>query len=102
MTKLSRRALLQSAALLGGAPCLCLADASRDCCAVPEAPAAGVGIHPGLLTIDLTRVPDLHTRGASQDAASGHSLTLWELPAGYGFKRFFEIVAETPSTHLFA
>ncbi len=65
MAKLSRRALLKSAALLGGAPCLCLAGASWDCCTVPEAPAAGVGIHPGLLTIDLARVPDLRSTGGA-------------------------------------
>lgn len=65
MKQVTRRALLQSAALLAGAPCACLAAASRDCCVVPDAPAAGIRIQPGVVTIDLDRTPGLRSTGAA-------------------------------------
>jgi Rieske Fe-S protein len=63
MKPISRRAWLQTGALLSGAPCACLAQASNDCCVVPEA-LDGVRIQPGLVTIDLERIPDLNRSGA--------------------------------------
>src|SRR5260370_35674345 len=67
MNQISRRGWLQTGALLAGAPCACLAQASNDCCTVPEAPVDGVQIQPGLITIHLDRTPDLsRTGGAPQ------------------------------------
>jgi nitrite reductase/ring-hydroxylating ferredoxin subunit len=63
--RVTRRGWLQATALLAGAPCACLAQASHDCCTVPEAPADGVRIQPGLITIDLDRTPALNRRGAA-------------------------------------
>ena len=65
MNPLTRRGWLQATALLSGAPCACLALASHGCCTVPEAPADGVRIQPGLVTIDLYRTPALHRTGAA-------------------------------------
>lgn len=65
MEHVTRRALLQSTAALAGAPCVCLAAASRDCCVVPDAPAAGVRIQAGAVTIDLNQTPQLRTTGAA-------------------------------------
>jgi len=65
MMPLSRRAWLQSAALLGGAPCACLAQASHDCCIVPDAPGAAVSIQRGLVTIDLASTPALSRTGSA-------------------------------------
>ena len=39
MKPITRRGWLQTTAFLAGAPCACLAQASNDCCTVPEAPA---------------------------------------------------------------
>jgi nitrite reductase/ring-hydroxylating ferredoxin subunit len=65
MKPFSRRDWLQAGVLLSGAPCACLAQASHDCCSVPEAPQDGVRLQPGLVTIDLDRTPVLHrTSGA--------------------------------------
>ncbi len=50
---------------MAGAPCACLAAASRDCCVVPDAPAAGVRFQPGLVTIDLERTPGLRAAGGA-------------------------------------
>ncbi len=65
MKQVTRRALLQSTALLGGAACTFVAAASRDCCVVPDAPTASVRIQPGVVTIDLGRTPDLRTAGGA-------------------------------------
>lgn len=65
MTHLTRRSWLQTGALLAGAPCACLAKASNDCCAVPEAPMESVRIEPGLVMIDLARTPALKRTGAA-------------------------------------
>src|SRR5258707_13080807 len=65
MNQISRRGWLQTGALLSGAPCACLAQASNDCCTVPEAPLDGVRIQPGLVTIDLDRTPVLQRTGAA-------------------------------------
>src|ERR1051325_838938 len=65
MKDLTRRCWLQGSLLLAGAPCACLAKASVDCCTVPEAPADGVRIQPGLITIDLERVPALKRPGSA-------------------------------------
>jgi nitrite reductase/ring-hydroxylating ferredoxin subunit len=61
----TRRAWLQTSVVLAGAPCACLAQASHDCCTVPDAPAASVRIQPGLVTIDLARTPALTRTGAA-------------------------------------
>ena len=65
MKPITRRGWLQTSALLAGAPCACLAQASNDCCTVPEAPVDGVRIQPGLVTIDLDRTPVLNRTGAA-------------------------------------
>ena len=65
MDYLTRRGWLQTGALLAGAPCACLAQASHDCCTVPDAPGDGVRIQPGLVTIDLDRTPALHRTGSA-------------------------------------
>jgi nitrite reductase/ring-hydroxylating ferredoxin subunit len=65
MKHLTRRDWLQTGAFLGGAPCACLAKASRDCCSVPEAPGDSVRIQPGLVTIDLDRTPALAHAGSA-------------------------------------
>ena len=65
MTRISRRGWLRASVLLGGAPCACLAQASNDCCTVPEVPVDGVRIQPGLVTIDLDRTPVLNRTGAA-------------------------------------
>jgi len=65
MKPITRRGWLQAGALLSGAPCACLAQASNDCCTVPEAPPDGVRIQPGLVTVDLDRAPVLHRTGAA-------------------------------------
>jgi Rieske Fe-S protein len=65
MNHITRRRWLQTGALLSGAPCACLAQASNDCCTVPEAPVDGVRIQPGLVTIDLDRTPVLNRTGAA-------------------------------------
>ena len=65
MNRLTRRGWLQAGAFLAGAPCACLAQASNDCCTVPEAPADGVRIQPGLVTIDLARTSGLKQTGAA-------------------------------------
>ncbi len=64
LTPFTRRAWLRTGALLGGAPCACLAAAAHDCCTIPDAPADGVRIQPGLVTIDLTRTPALARTGS--------------------------------------
>src|SRR5260370_35602417 len=69
MNQISRRGWLQTGALLAGAPCACLAQASNDCCTVPEAPVDGVQIQPGLITIHLDRTPDLSRTGGSVQIA---------------------------------
>ena len=65
MKPVTRRGWLQTTACLAGAPCACLAQTSKDCCTVPEAPADGVRIEPGLVTIRLDRTPELNRTGAS-------------------------------------
>jgi nitrite reductase/ring-hydroxylating ferredoxin subunit len=65
MKPVTRRGWLQTTACLAGAPCACLAQASKDCCTVPEAPADGVQIQPGLITIRLDRTPELNRTGAA-------------------------------------
>jgi Rieske Fe-S protein len=65
MKPISRRDWLQAGALLSGAPCACLAQASNDCCVVPEVPLDGLRIQPGLVTIDLDRTPVLRRTGAA-------------------------------------
>ena len=65
MSYVTRRGWLTSTALLAGAPCACLAQASHDCCSVPEVPADGVRIQPGLVTIDLDRTPALRRTGGA-------------------------------------
>jgi nitrite reductase/ring-hydroxylating ferredoxin subunit len=65
MNRPTRRGWLTTTALLAGAPCACLAKASHDCCTVPEAPADGVRIQPGLVTIDLARTPALGRTGSA-------------------------------------
>jgi hypothetical protein len=65
MKPISRRDWLQGGAPLSGAPCACLAQASDDCCVVPEVPLDGLRIQPGLVTIDLDRTPVLHRTGAA-------------------------------------
>jgi nitrite reductase/ring-hydroxylating ferredoxin subunit len=60
---MTRRRWLQSTACLAGAPCACLAAASRDCCTLPEPPSGAVRIEPGLVTIDLARTPQLGRTG---------------------------------------
>jgi nitrite reductase/ring-hydroxylating ferredoxin subunit len=65
MKPITRRAWLEAGALLSGAPCACLAQASNDCCVVPEVPLDGVRIQPGLVTIDLARTPVLQRTGAA-------------------------------------
>uniref|UniRef100_Q02D18 Rieske (2Fe-2S) domain protein n=1 Tax=Solibacter usitatus (strain Ellin6076) TaxID=234267 RepID=Q02D18_SOLUE len=62
MSPVTRRGWLQSTALFAGAPCACLAQASNDCCTVPEAPA---NIQPGLVTLDLARTPALQNTGGA-------------------------------------
>ncbi len=62
---MTRRDWLQVGAFLGGAPCTCLAAASNDCCRVPSAPIDAVNIQPGLVTIDLNRVPALRRTGSA-------------------------------------
>jgi nitrite reductase/ring-hydroxylating ferredoxin subunit len=65
MNHTTRRRWLQTGALFAGAPCACLAKASNECCAVPDAPVDGVRIQPGLVTIDLGRTPVLNRTGAA-------------------------------------
>ena len=65
MNRVTRRGWLQTAALLGGVPCTCLAKASNDCCAVPEAPADAFRIQPGLLSVDLDRTTALSRTGSA-------------------------------------
>ena len=65
MKPITRRGWLQAGTLLSGAPCACLAQASNDCCTVPEAPPDGVRIQTGLVTVDLDRTPVLHRTGAA-------------------------------------
>jgi nitrite reductase/ring-hydroxylating ferredoxin subunit len=65
ITQISRRGWLQTGALLAGAPCACLAQATNDCCTVPEVPVDGVQFQPGLITIHLDRTPVLHRVGAA-------------------------------------
>ena len=65
MKPLTRRGWLQTTALLSGAPCACLAQASNDCCTVPEASADGVRIQRGTVTLDLDRTPVLHRSGGA-------------------------------------
>ena len=62
---MTRRNWLQSAVVLSGAPCACLAGASRDCCTLPEAPVGAVQIESGLVTIDLAKAPELARTGGS-------------------------------------
>src|SRR5260370_28939362 len=82
MNQISRRGWLQTGALLAGAPCACLAQASNDCCTVPEAPVDGVQIQPGLITIHLDRTPDLsRTGGAAQIAATPPQFPLLMAPS---------------------
>jgi nitrite reductase/ring-hydroxylating ferredoxin subunit len=62
---MTRRNLLRSAAVFGGAPCACLAGASRDCCILPAPPVDAVKIEPGLVTVDLARTPELGRTGGA-------------------------------------
>ncbi|HEY1494599.1 MAG TPA: Rieske 2Fe-2S domain-containing protein [Candidatus Solibacter sp.] len=62
MSPVTRRGWLQSTALFAGAPCACLAQASNDCCSVPEVAA---DIRPGLVTLDLARTPGLKHTGTA-------------------------------------
>lgn len=62
---MTRRNWIQSTALLGAAPCACLAGASRECCTLPEPPAGAVRIEPALVTIDLDRAPELSRAGGA-------------------------------------
>jgi nitrite reductase/ring-hydroxylating ferredoxin subunit len=57
--------MLQSAALLGGAPCACLAGASQTCCVLPEPSAGAVRIEPGWVVVDLERTPELERAGGA-------------------------------------
>jgi nitrite reductase/ring-hydroxylating ferredoxin subunit len=65
MNRMTRRGWLQTGALLAGAPCACLAEASHDCCTLPEAPADAIRFEPDLLTIDLGRTPELSRTGSA-------------------------------------
>jgi nitrite reductase/ring-hydroxylating ferredoxin subunit len=65
MKPITRRDWLQTGALLCGAPCACLAEASNDCCAVPDTITHGVGLGPGLVKIDLDFVRELQRTGAA-------------------------------------
>jgi nitrite reductase/ring-hydroxylating ferredoxin subunit len=60
---MTRRCWLQSTALLGGAPCACLAGASHDCCTLPEPPSDAIRIEPGLVILDLARTTQLKRTG---------------------------------------
>ena len=62
---MTRRDLLCSAALLGGAPCACMAGASRDCCTLPEPPAGTIRVTLGFVVIDLDRTPELRKVGGA-------------------------------------
>ena len=62
MSPVTRRGWLRSTALFAGAPCACLAQASNDCCTVPEVLA---NIQPGLVILDLDRIPALQHTGAA-------------------------------------
>jgi Rieske Fe-S protein len=65
MNEVTRRGWLRTAALFSGAPCACFAQASSDCCTVPDAPADGLRIERGLVTLDLDRTPALHRTGGA-------------------------------------
>lgn len=62
---MTRRDWLEVTALFGGAPCACLAGASRDCCTLPEAPSDAVQFEKDTLVVDLSRVPDLRRAGGA-------------------------------------
>jgi nitrite reductase/ring-hydroxylating ferredoxin subunit len=62
---MTRRDWLQVTALFGGAPCACLAGASRDCCTLPEAPLEAVQYDKDTVVIDLSRVPELKRAGGA-------------------------------------
>ena len=57
MKTITRRSLLL------GAPCACLAGASKECCSVPAVFGEAVRIAPGLVTIELAGVPELGRSG---------------------------------------
>jgi nitrite reductase/ring-hydroxylating ferredoxin subunit len=60
---MTRRHWIETAALLSGAPCACLAASSHDCCTLPDAPPEALRFEPGLLTLDLARTPGLRRAG---------------------------------------
>ena len=64
MKALTRRRWLETGVVLAGAPCACLAAASRECCTIPAVPADAVRIEPGLVTIDLSRTSELSRTGS--------------------------------------
>ena len=74
---MTRRDWLQVTALFGGAPCACLAGASRDCCTLPEAPSDAVRFEADMVVLDLSRVPELkQTGGALKIVDSGRKLQI--------------------------
>ena len=74
---MTRREWLEATALLGGAPCACLAGASRDCCTLPEAPSDAVKFETDMVVVDLSRVPELkRTGGALKIVDSGRKLQI--------------------------
>ena len=64
MNPLTRRRWLETGVVLAGAPCACLAAASRECCTIPTPPADAVRVQPGLVTIDLSRTQELSRTGS--------------------------------------
>jgi nitrite reductase/ring-hydroxylating ferredoxin subunit len=60
---MTRRDLLQSAALLACTRSTCPGATARDCCALPEPAPDALHIEPGLVVLDLTRTPQLHHTG---------------------------------------
>src|SRR5689334_10655476 len=68
---MTRRDWLQVTALFGGAPCACLAGASRGCCTLPGAASDAVQFEKDTVVVDLSRVPELKRAGGALKIVDG-------------------------------